>query len=91
MKNKMKIAPFVIGLMFCLVAYTGISADENQLFAQYPPTPTGCCKVRDWLAGNWRQTDLSFTECERLNRNRDSLDDLFEEKGYVWWDANCQN
>ena len=90
MKKNMKIVLPVIGLVFCLVAYAGIFANENQLFAQYPPTPSGCCKVRDWLAGNWRQTDLSLTECESLNRDRDSLDDLFEKKGYVWWDVDCQ-
>jgi hypothetical protein len=86
----MKIATIVIGLVICMAVYAGIFADEKQLLAQYPPSPSGCCKLRDWLAGNWRQTELSFTECETLNRNRDSLDDLFEEKGYVWWDENCQ-
>jgi hypothetical protein len=44
---------------------------------------------RDWLAGEWYTTELSFTLCEELNRNRDNLDDIFTESGYVWWDVNC--
>ena len=86
----MKISSFIFGLVLCIFTYADIYADENQLLAQYPPRPSGCCKLRDWLAGNWRQTDLSFKECEGLNRTRDSLDDIYEEKGYVWWDGKCQ-
>ena len=75
--------------LFCAVVYSGIMADDNQLLAQYPAPPTGCCMQRDWLAGEWYSTELNFTLCEELNRNRDNLDDLFAESGYVWWDVNC--
>jgi hypothetical protein len=71
------------------VALSGIQADDSQLFAQYPPQPTGCCKKRDWLAGNWIKTGLNLTECRKLNRTRDGLDNIFEDGGYVWWDSVC--
>jgi hypothetical protein len=77
-------ATFAIGL-------SGMFANDYLLFAEYPPQPRGCCKQRDWLAGQWRKTQLNYNECEQLNRNRDSLDNLFEEKGYVWWDTRCNN
>ena len=75
---------------FITVAFLGLLAEDIQLFAQYPPRPTGCCMQRDWLAGEWRKTELSFDACEDLNRNRDNLDDMFVENGYVWWDVNCE-
>jgi hypothetical protein len=79
----------VIIITIFTVAFSGIPDDENQLFAQYPPPPTGCCKQREWLAGNWHKTEFGFEECEELNKNRDNLDNIFQEKGYVWWDPNC--
>jgi hypothetical protein len=71
------------------VGLAGMLADDSQLFAQYPPRPTGCCKKRDWLAGNWIKTGLNYTQCANLNQKRDGLDNIFEETGYVWWDSIC--
>jgi hypothetical protein len=79
----------ILGFILYTIVFLAIIADDNHLFAQYPPTPTGCCKQRNWLAGEWYETELDFTACEELNRNRDSLDDIFAESGYVWWDVNC--
>jgi hypothetical protein len=79
-----------IAFAFFTVAFLGLFVEDIQLFAEYPPPPAGCCMQRDWLAGEWYKTNLSYTRCERLNRNRDNLDDLFLEKGYVWWNINCQ-
>jgi hypothetical protein len=85
----MKKMILALGFIFYTLVVLGMIADDNQLFAQFPPTPTGCCKQRDWLAGEWYKTELSFTACEELNRNRDNLDDILAERGYVWWDVNC--
>ena len=79
----------VLVFAFLTIALSGMLANDNQLLAQYPPAPTGCCMQRDWLAGEWYKTELSFTACEELNRNRDSMDDVLYERGYVWWDVNC--
>jgi hypothetical protein len=81
---------FALVVMLLIVAFLEISTKDVQLFAQYPPRPSGCCKMRDWIGGEWKKTDLNFSECEELNRNRDSLDDVFRAKGYVWWDYTCQ-
>ena len=87
--NRMKKMPLVLSFILFAVIFSGMLVIDNQLFAQYPPRPTGCCKQRDWLAGEWYKTRLGFADCEELNRNRDNLDDIFVERGYVWWDANC--
>jgi hypothetical protein len=78
-------------IVFAIIAvsFLGFVVEDTRLFAQYPPPPPGCCMQRDWLAGAWYKTYLSFTSCEELNRNRDNLDDMFVENGYVWWDVNC--
>jgi hypothetical protein len=85
----MKKILLVFSFLLFMVVMTGMLADDGRLFAQYPPQPTGCCKKRDWLAGEWIKTGLNLTECRKLNRTRDSLDNIFEEKGYVWWDSVC--
>jgi hypothetical protein len=85
----MKKILLVFAFVLFAVALSGLLADDSRLFAQYPPQPTGCCMKRDWLAGNWIKTSLNLTECRKLNRTRDSLDDIFQEKGYVWWDSVC--
>jgi hypothetical protein len=78
----------VFGMILLLATVFGMFADANRLFAQLEPRP-GCCMQRDWLASEWRKTRLSFRECERLNANRDNLDDFFAQTGYVWWDEDC--
>jgi hypothetical protein len=83
-----KIFSVIIFTIFT-VASSGILDDRNQSSAQYPPPPRGCCKQRDWLAGNWYKTELTFEECDEINRNRDNLDNIYQENGYVWWDPNC--
>ena len=79
----------LFGIPFFLSIFSGQFADDYSAFAEFPPRPSGCCKQRDWLAADWRETNLGFEECEILNQNRDNLEDIFEEKGYVWWDSNC--
>jgi hypothetical protein len=88
-EDKMRKRFMILGFILYTIVFSAIIAGDNHLFAQYPPTPTGCCMQRDWLAGEWYKTELSFTACEELNRNRDSLDDVLSERGYVWWDVNC--
>ena len=90
MGDDMKVALLVIGFMFFTVAFSGMLAIDNPPFAQYPPPPTGCCKQRAWLAADWNETELRFSQCAELNKNRDNLDDILAETGYVWWDVNCK-
>ena len=86
----MKKMILALGIIFCTLVVSGMVADDHQLFAQYPPPQVGCCKLRDWLGGVWKKTELNIAECEELNNNRDNLDDMFLETGYVWWDLNCE-
>jgi hypothetical protein len=86
----MKKSLLALMVMLLIVAFLVVSTKGVQLFAQYPPKPSGCCKQRDWIGGEWKKTELSFSECEELNRNRDSLDDITRELGYVWWDFTCR-
>ena len=86
----MKKILLVLVLMLSIAVISEMITNDMQSFAQYPAPPSGCCKQRDWLAADWRETDLSFRECESLNDNRDNLDDIFQEKGYVWWDQSCR-
>ena len=80
----------IFALIISVAALSQILTRDIKVFAQYPAPPSGCCKQRDWLAAAWRETDLGFRECESLNDNRDNLDNIFQEKGYVWWDQNCR-
>ena len=78
----------VFGMILLLATVFGMFTGANRLFAQLEPR-AGCCMQRDWLAGEWRKTQLGFRECELLNENRDNLDDFFAPSGYVWWDETC--
>lgn len=85
----MKSMFLILVFTFVIVGFSGLLADDDLLFAEYPPQPTGCCMKRDWLAAQWNKSRLNFGDCAALNRSRDGLDNLFEEKGYVWWDSSC--
>ena len=87
----MKVLRLVLGLILFAIAISGVLIADKPLFAEYPlPPATGCCKQRDWLAGEWYKTTLSGSECEELNRNRDNQDDPYVATGYVWWDLTCR-
>jgi hypothetical protein len=55
----------------------------NSLFAQ-----SGCCKRRDSLRAPWSRTNESFEACKRANDQTDR-DNIFDERGLVWWDSRC--
>jgi hypothetical protein len=88
-EDKMQKRFMILGFILCTIVFSAIIVDDYQLFAQYPAPPIGCCMLRDWLAGEWHKSDLGFNRCEELNQNRDNLDDILAESGYVWWDVNC--
>lgn len=56
---------------------------DNASFAQQ-----GCCKVRKSRSGRWYIKDYSFEQCRQLNDERDG-DDVFYDRGRVWWDERC--
>jgi hypothetical protein len=49
----------------------------------------GCCKQREWPANPWRKNGASFETCEQRNRDKDN-DNIFVERGRVWWDSSCK-
>jgi hypothetical protein len=61
-----------------------VSFSHNYHFAQQP----GCCKQRSSTRERWYRNELNFWNCNELNRHLDG-DDVYEEKGRVWWDRNC--
>ena len=76
----------IIAIALLVVIISQVVADECLYLAQRKE----CCKKREWLAGEWQKTELSFSECEELNRMRDGVDNILKEKGDVWWDMKCK-
>ncbi|MCI0546573.1 MAG: hypothetical protein L0027_04755 [Candidatus Rokubacteria bacterium] len=49
----------------------------------------GCCKTRNAAGAPWaKRPDLTLAACQDLNAQ--DKDDLFEERGRVWWDRACR-
>jgi hypothetical protein len=47
---------------------------------------SGACKERDYYNQAWRRNDMAFDQCKTYNERRDG-DDVFAERGTVWWDV----
>ena len=39
-------------------------------------------------SSNWYENGLSFKKCRSLNQERDG-DDLYQRRGFIYWDENC--
>ncbi len=75
---------FLIALVPVVFAFLTIISFNDQPFAG-----GGCCMERDNLrTSDWYENGLSFRKCQDLNRRKDG-DDLYERKGYFYWDENC--
>lgn len=83
----MKKARQVFWLFLLAAALIVIVQSDNKILAV-----TGCCMVRDTYKDTWRyhpQDKYNFQACKDLNEKRDH-DDVFDERGLVWWDVNCK-
>jgi hypothetical protein len=47
---------------------------------------SGSCKERDSYSSPWRGNGRSFEDCKAYNQRRDG-DNVFDERGLVWWDS----
>jgi hypothetical protein len=47
---------------------------------------TGACKHRASYSSAWQPNGLTFEQCKARNQATDR-DDVFEERGLVWWDV----
>ena len=81
----MRRALVLAGLLLVIVAASMLPPCIRPLSAQ-----SGCCKTRTALNLPWRKAmDLTFAACRRLNEQQDA-DDMFVERGLVWWDRQCR-
>lgn len=51
-------------------------------------TISGACKERDSYDAQWRFNGRSFEECKADNQRRDG-DNVFDQRGLVWWDSRA--
>jgi hypothetical protein len=49
---------------------------------------SGGCKERDSYNGAWRKNGMTFEQCKTYNERKDG-DDVFAERGLVWWDVRA--
>lgn len=70
------------GLAIALALVLALPGSEG------PLAQAGCCKTRESYRDTWTRTPQSFAQCKALNERRDK-DDVFEERGFVWWDLRC--
>lgn len=50
---------------------------------------SGCCKERKDDGYAWKKNGQSFEKCQKLNKIKDKIDNIFQSKGRVWWDVGC--
>lgn len=69
-----------------LIAFTLITAMTEIAQAQ-----VGCCMKRQTPDSStpWVQVGTDFRECQRLNNDEDDNDNVFEQKGRIWWSLKC--
>jgi hypothetical protein len=73
----------IVLISFVLLLPAIIDLEDN-LSAQ-----RGCCMERKSLSSNsWHRNSLSFRKCRDENRRRDG-DNLYERRGYIYWNGNC--
>jgi hypothetical protein len=72
-----------VGLLPLAIGILASVSYKSQIFAA-----EGCCKERPSLASAWRPNGMSFRECENLNRK--DGDNVFDQRGLVWWDVRCR-
>ena len=80
----MKKILLVLGLLLSTAGVLALLLCDSQLFAA-----TGCCKERNSLRERWKQTDMTLEDCKRQNERSDR-DNVFDERGLVWWDVRCR-
>ena len=81
----MKKILLVLGFLLSTAGVLALLLCDSQLFAA-----TGCCKKRDSLREGWRtQIDMTLEDCKRQNERSDR-DNVFDERGLVWWDVRCR-
>jgi hypothetical protein len=80
----MKKILLLLALILLMIGLPGILTLEEQSSAG-----GGCCMERSSRNSKiWRPNGLSFRRCRDSNRKRDG-DDLYERKGYIYWEENC--
>jgi hypothetical protein len=79
----MKQMLLVLGFLLFAAAFSMMFPGDSQLLAV-----SGCCKQRASYGAPWYPNRKNFRDCENLNRNSDG-DNVFDQRGLVWWDANC--
>jgi len=78
----MKKTFLVLGFLLLAVAILVTFPCYNQLFAI-----SGCCKERASYKAGWSNNGATFKQCKDLNRQ--DGDDVFQQRGLVWWDVRC--
>jgi hypothetical protein len=80
----MKKRLFLIALITIVLAAPTIISFDDQSYAG-----GGCCMQRNSKSNNnWYENGLSFKKCRSLNERTDG-DDLYERRGFIYWDENC--
>ena len=61
--------------------------------AQFVPglaqAQAGCCMFRQDAGSPWVQTRANFDQCRAQNDARDRGDNIFEQRGSIWWNTRC--
>ncbi len=81
----MKKILWVLGFLLFAAAFSVTLPCDNQLFAV-----SGCCMERSSSSGSWSGSGKNFAGCSKYNQVKDG-DDLFEPRGFVWWDVQCRS
>jgi hypothetical protein len=68
------------------LSVVAVVAAAGALCAPDAAAISGACKQRDSYSGPWRFNNLGFDECKAENQRRDG-DNVFDERGLVWWDS----
>jgi len=77
----------IVGLALSIVLSPAIIPTGSKVLGD----PAGCCKQRqaDNPASPWYRNRANFAACQQLNRTLDNNDDIFQQKGRIWWDQAC--
>lgn len=69
-------------LLLAVLSYLGVLSEVRV------SAVSGACKERDSYSAAWRRNGVTLEQCRAYNERKDG-DDMFAERGLVWWDVRA--
>jgi hypothetical protein len=71
-----------LGLVLAAASWLGVLTEARV------SAVSGACKERASYNGAWGRNGMTLEQCKAYNQRKDG-DDVFAERGLVWWDVRA--